>query len=61
MLPGEKIPMGHAQSAEKGVQDIRKTLRRFSAKENIRIVLEGLRGEEAATATSERRVTAVGR
>ena len=34
---------------EKVVQDIRrKTRRRFSAEEKIRIVLEGLRGEEAS-------------
>ena len=36
------------ESAEKIVQDIRrKTRRRFSAEEKIRIVLEGLRGEES--------------
>jgi len=36
--------MSHAKSAEKVVQDIRRrTRRRFSAEENIRIVLEGLR------------------
>ncbi len=35
-------------SAEKAVKDIRrKTRRRFSAEEKIRIVLEGLRGEES--------------
>ena len=35
-------------SAEKVVQDIRrKTRRRFSVEEKIRIVLEGLRGEES--------------
>ncbi len=40
--------MSQAQSAEKVVQDIRrKTRRRFSAEEKIRIVLEGLRGEES--------------
>lgn len=34
-------------SAEKTVRDIRRaTRRRFSAEEKIRIVLEGLRGEE---------------
>ena len=38
---------GSAESVEKVVQDIRrKTRRRFSAEEKIRIVLEGLRGEE---------------
>ena len=37
--------MSKAKSAEKVVQDIRrKTRRRFSAEEKIRIVLEGLRG-----------------
>ena len=40
--------MSTAKSAEKVVQDIRrKTRRRFSAEEKIRIVLEGLRGEES--------------
>ena len=40
--------MSKAKSAEKVVQDIRrKTWRRFSAEEKIRIVLEGLRGEES--------------
>ena len=38
--------MSHAKSAEKVVQDIRrKTRRRFSAEEKIRIILEGMRGE----------------
>ena len=40
--------MAKGQSAEKTVRDIqRKTRRRFSAEEKIRIVLEGLRGEES--------------
>ena len=40
--------MSQAKSAEKVVQEIRrKTRRRFSAEEKIRIVLEGLRGEES--------------
>ena len=40
--------MRHAKSAEKVVQDSpRKTRRRFAAEEKIRIVLEGMRGEEA--------------
>ena len=40
--------MREAASPEKGVQEIRrKTRRRFSAEEKIRIVLEGLRGEES--------------
>ena len=38
--------MTKAKSAEKVVQDIRrKTRRRFSVEEKIRIVLDGLRGE----------------
>jgi transposase len=38
---------GSSTTLEKVVQDIRrKTRRRFSAEEKIRIVLEGLRGEE---------------
>ena len=37
----------HPGSAEKAVRDIRRaTRRKFSAEEKIRIVLEGLRGEE---------------
>jgi len=37
-------------SAEAAVRDIRrKTRRRFSAEEKIRIVLEGLRGEQSVT------------
>ena len=40
--------MSQAKSAEKTVQEIRrKTRRRFSAEEKIRIALEGLRGEES--------------
>lgn len=36
------------QSAEQTVRDIRRTTRRhFSAEEKIRIVLEGLRGEDS--------------
>jgi len=39
--------MAKKESAEKAVRDIRrKTRRRFSAEEKIRIVIEGLRGEE---------------
>ena len=39
---------GKDSTPEKVVQDIRrKTRRRFSAEEKIRIVLEGLRGEES--------------
>ena len=40
--------MPQNDSAEKAVRDIRrKTRRKFSAEEKIRIVLEGLRGEES--------------
>lgn len=40
--------MAKRESAEQTVRDIRrKTRRRFSAEEKIRIVLEGLRGEES--------------
>ena len=40
--------MAKDSTPEKVVQDIRrKTRRRFSAEEKIRIVLEGLRGEES--------------
>ena len=45
---GRRHPMRKEGSAEKVVQDIRrKTRRRFSVEEKIRIVLEGLRGEES--------------
>jgi transposase-like protein len=47
--------MAKGASAEKAVKEIRhKTRRKFSAEEKIRIVLEGLRGEES-TATLCRR------
>jgi transposase len=40
--------MGKGESAEKVVREIhRRTRRRFSAEEKIRIILEGLRGEES--------------
>ena len=40
--------MAKGQTAERTVRDIRrKTRRRFSAEEKIRIVLEGLRGEDS--------------
>ena len=43
--------MGKGESTEKVVRDIqRKTRRRFSAEEKIRIVLEGLRGGESIAA-----------
>ena len=47
-LRGEKESMAKKESAEKAVRDLRrKTRRRFSAEEKIRIVIEGLRGEES--------------
>jgi len=40
--------MGKGASTEQGVREIhRRTRRRFSAEEKVRIVLEGLRGEES--------------
>ncbi len=40
--------MAKKDSAEKAIKDIRrKTRRRFSAEEKIRIVMEGLRGEDS--------------
>ncbi len=47
--------MTQKDSAEKAVRDIRrKTRRKFSAEEKIRIVLEGLRGEESIAALCRR-------
>ena len=44
--------MAKGASAEKAVKEIRrKTRRKFSAEEKIRIVLEGIRGEESDTST----------
>jgi transposase-like protein len=41
--------MGKGASSEKVVREIhRRTRRRFSAEEKIRIILEGLRGEESS-------------
>ena len=40
--------MAKRESAEKAIKDIRrKTRRHFSAEDKIRIVMEGLRGEES--------------
>ena len=40
--------MAKRESADKAIKDIRrKTRRRFSAEEKIRIVMEGLRGEDS--------------
>ena len=42
--------MSRKRSTEKTVRDIRRTTRRhYSAEEKIRIVLEGLRGEDSIT------------
>ena len=55
MQPGEEVPISHAKSAERVVRDIRRTTRRrFAAEEKIRIVLEGLRGEESIAALCRR-------
>ena len=47
--------MEKKESAEKAVREIRrKTRRRFSAEEKIRIVIEGLRGEESVASLCRR-------
>ena len=47
--------MAKEASAEKRISDIRrKTRRRFSAEDKIRIVLEGLRGEESIATVCRR-------
>jgi transposase len=47
--------MGKKTSAEQSVRDIRrKTRKQYSAEERIRIVLEGLRGEESIAALCRR-------
>ena len=47
--------MTQKDSAEKAVREIRrKTRRKFSAEEKIRIVLEGLRGEESIASLCRR-------
>ena len=51
MMPGKS----NKPSAEKTVRDIRRaTRRRYSAEEKIRIVLEGLRGEDSIAALCRR-------
>jgi len=48
--------MPKKEAAEKAVRDIRrKTRRRFSAEEKIRIVLEGLGGEESIATLCRRK------
>jgi transposase-like protein len=50
--------MPQKESAEKAVRDIRrKTRRKFSAEEKIRIVLEGLRDEESSALIAMNRVS----
>jgi len=47
-LLAEEMMMTKKSSAEKTVRDIRRaTRKRYSSEEKIRIVLEGLRGEES--------------
>ncbi len=47
--------MAKGASAEKAVREIRrKTRRRFSAEEKVRIVLEGIRGEESIASLCRR-------
>ncbi len=47
--------MAKKESAEKAVRDIRRrSRRRFSAEEKIRIVIEGLRGEESIASLCRR-------
>jgi len=54
-LREEKGPLEKRDSALKAVRDIRrKTRRKFSAEEKIRIVLEGLRGEESIASLCRR-------
>ncbi len=46
----KQIPTGRASSSEKIIRDIkRKTRKQYSAEEKIRIVLDGLRGEDSTT------------
>ena len=54
-LPGEEAPHGEGRIDGEGGSEIRRhTRRRFSAEEKIRIVLEGLRGEESIAALCRR-------
>ena len=49
--------MEKKDSAEKAVREIRrKTRRRFTAEEKIRIVIEGLRGEESIASLCRQRL-----
>ena len=49
------MPRKKKQSSEAAVREIRRrTRRRFSAEEKVRVVLEGLRGEESIAALCRR-------
>jgi len=51
--------MAKGASAEKAVREIRRKIRRrFSAEEKIRIVLEGIRGEESIATLCRRELEA---
>ena len=53
--------MTSKESSEKGVRDIRRrTRRKYSSEEKIRIVLEGLRGEDSIAALCRRERIAEG-
>ena len=55
------MPRKKKQSSEAAVREIRRRARRrFSAEEKIRIVLEGLRGEESIAALCRREGIASG-
>ena len=52
--------MAKEGSAEKTIRDIkRKTRRKYSSEEKIRIVLEGLRGEDSVAELCRREIAAV--
>jgi transposase len=55
-LKPKECKMSKQKGVEKKVREIRrKTRKRYSAEEKIRIVLEGLRGEESIAAHCRRR------